>query len=80
VFAGSARYGYVPSRDFASTVNFFKSEVVAKGFKLVYFEVDSPHDSEGTYKGFGKLGVWRLAAIPECPRAMMFSASAEPSK
>ena len=73
-------YRYVQSTSFKSTVNFFKSHVVAKGFKLVYFEVDSPHDSEGTYKGFGKLGVWQLAAIAACPKAMVFSASAEPAK
>jgi hypothetical protein len=73
-------YGFVPSSSFPSTVNFFKRMVVAKGFKRLYFEVDSPHDSEGTYKGFGKVGVWRLEALPGCPKAMNFSASAEPAK
>lgn len=73
-------YGFVPSSSFASTVNFFKTLVVSKGFKRLYFEADSPHDSEGTYKGFGKIGVWRLAAIAGCPKAMNFQASAEPVK
>jgi hypothetical protein len=70
--------GYVPSKSFATTVNFFKKQVPKAGFKLLDFEVDSPHDSEGTYRGHGKTGRWQLVAIEGC-HAMRFSASAEPS-
>jgi hypothetical protein len=71
-------YGYVPSGGFVSTVNFFKREVVRAGFKLVGFEVDSPNDSEGTYRGHGKIGRWQLRSLPGCSKAMAFSASSEP--
>ena len=71
-------YGYVPSRTFASTVNFFRREVVRAGFTLIGFEVDSPNDSEGTYRGYGKIGRWQLRSLPGCASAMAFSASAEP--
>jgi hypothetical protein len=73
-------YGYVPSSGFASTVNFYKVQVPKRGFKLVYLEVDSPNDSEGTYQGHGSVGRWQLQSLPGCPRAMRFSVSAEPSK
>lgn len=72
-------YGYVPSHGFASTVNFYKDQVPKRGFKLIYFEVDSPNDSEGTYQGHGSVGRWQLQSTPGCPRAMRFSVSAEPS-
>lgn len=73
-------YGYVPSRSFASTVNFYKVQVPRRGFRLVYLEVDSPNDSEGTYQGHGSVGRWQLQSLPGCSRAMRFSVSAEPSK
>jgi hypothetical protein len=72
-------YGYVPSTGFVATVNFFKREVVRAGFKLVGFEVDSPNDSEGTYRGYGKIGRWQLRSLPGCTKAMAFSASSEPT-
>jgi hypothetical protein len=71
-------YGYVPSRNFVSTVTFFRREVVRAGFTLIGFEVDSPNDSEGTYRGYGKVGRWQLRSLPGCAAAMAFSASAEP--
>lgn len=70
-------YGFVPSSGFVSTVNFFKREVVRAGFKLVGFEVDAPNDSEGTYRGHGKIGRWQLRSLPGCVKAMAFSASSE---
>jgi hypothetical protein len=71
-------YGYVPSRTFTSTVTFFRREVVRAGFTLIGFEVDSPNDSEGTYRGYGKVGRWQLRSLPGCASAMAFSASVEP--
>lgn len=71
-------YGYVPSPSFATTVNFFKNQVPKQGFKRLDFEVDTPHDSEGRYQGFGKIGAWALRALPACKGFMDFSASAEP--
>lgn len=73
-------YGYVPSSGFASTVNFFKVQVPKHGFKLVYLEVDSPNDSEGTYQGHGEVGRWQLQSLPGCSGAMRFAVSAEPTK
>ncbi len=73
-------YGYVPSSGFAATVNFFKVQVPREGFKLVYLEVDSPNDSEGTYQGHGQVGRWQLQSLPGCPGAMRFAVSAEPVK
>jgi hypothetical protein len=71
-------YGYVPSTNFVATVTFFRREVVRAGFALIGFEVDSPNDSEGTYRGYGKIGRWQLRSLPGCATAMAFSASAEP--
>ncbi|MGH2443613.1 MAG: hypothetical protein ACRDFX_10695 [Chloroflexota bacterium] len=73
-------YGFVPSSAFYGTVNFFKNTVPKVGFKLLDFEVDAPHDSEGAYQGFGSIGRWSLRALPGCAKAMSFSASAEPVK
>lgn len=64
----------------AATVNLFKRQVPKQGFKLLDFEVDSPNDSEGTDRGYGKIGRWQLRSLPGCPRAMSFAASAEPSR
>lgn len=75
---GVGIHGFVPSTSFAVTVNFFKMEVPHTGFKLLHFEVDTPHDSEGTYSGYGRVGVWQLRAIAGCPGAMRFDASSEP--
>jgi hypothetical protein len=71
-------YGYVPSQSFVATVNFFKNQVPKQGFKRIDFEVDSPNDSEGRYRGFGKIGAWALRSLPDCKGFMAFSASAEP--
>lgn len=71
-------YGYVPSKGFAPTVTFFKTQVPKHGFKRLDFEVDEPNDSEGVYRGFGTIGRWKLASIPGCKGAMRFSASAQP--
>ncbi len=73
-------YGFVPSRNFTSTVTFFRREVVRAGFALIGFEVDSPNDSEGTYRGYGKVGRWQLRSLPGCAAAMAFSASSEPAR
>lgn len=70
-------YGFVPSPTFNTTVLFFKNEIVPAGFQRIDFEVDEPHDSEGTYRGHGKVGRWALQAIVGCPHVMRFSASAE---
>ena len=75
---GVGVYGFVPSATFASTVNFFKRQVVISGFKVLYFQVDTPHDSEGQYRGFGKVGEWQVRALPGCRRAMSIAVSAEP--
>jgi len=73
-------YGFVPSHTFASTVNFFKILVPRHGFKVLNLEADFPHDSEGTYQGYGKVGRWQIRSIAGCPRAMTFAASAEASR
>jgi hypothetical protein len=75
---GVGIYGFVPSTGFAATVNFFRHQVPRHGFKLLYLEVDSPHDSEGQYRGFGQVGEWQLRALPGCPLAMSLAVSAEP--
>lgn len=68
----------MPSSSFSATVTFFKTQVPKAGFKVLYFEVDTPHDSEGTYRGHNYQGRWQLQAIPGC-RAMRFAASAGPA-
>lgn len=73
-------YGFVPSHTFSATVNFFKILVPRHGFKVLNLEADFPHDSEGTYQGYGKVGRWQIRSIAGCPRAMTFAASVEASR
>lgn len=73
-------YGFVSSRGFAATVNFFRYQVPKQGFKLLHFEVDAPNDSEGTYQGHGRVGIWQVRKIFGCPQAMTLAVSTEPSK
>lgn len=72
---GVGVYGFVPSSTFAGTVHYFPREVAKAGFKVLAVEVDSPHDSEGTYRGHGYAGRWALQSIPGC-RAMHIGVSA----
>lgn len=72
--------GFVPSSSFASTVNYFIRQVARSGFKVLYHEIDAPHDSEGQYRGFGVVGEWQLRALAGCPKAMSIAVSAEPGK
>lgn len=70
--------GFVPSAGFKQTVTFFPREVRHAGFKVLDYQADAPNDSEGTYRGYGRVGAWRLHRIPGCPGAMVFGASSEP--
>lgn len=78
---GHAASGYVPSKSFLQTVLFFRREVPRAGFRILDFESDAPHDSEGTYTGFGYIGRWQLKSLlTACKGAMFFQVSAVPSK
>ena len=81
VGGGIAASGYVPSRSFRSTVQFFQRQVPRAGFTVLDTEVDAPHDSEGTYAGFGYIGRWALRSLlTGCKGAMFFEVSAVPAK
>lgn len=72
---GVGVYGYIPSASFARTVHFFPRELPKAGFRVLAVEIDSPHDSEGTYQGRGYQGRWALQSIPGC-KAMHIGVSA----
>ena len=73
---GIAATGFVPMHSFAATVHFFPTQLPKAGFKVLHLEIDTPHDSEGSYQGHGYLGGWSLRSIPGCA-AMVFQASAQ---
>jgi hypothetical protein len=73
---GIAATGFVPMHGFAATVHFFPNRLPRAGFKVLHLEIDTPHDSEGSYRGHGFVGGWSLRAIPGCA-AMAFQVSAQ---
>jgi hypothetical protein len=76
---GIAATGFIPMPSFQATVQFFPREIRKAGFKVTDLEVDSPHDSEGAYRGKGYIGGWAVRAIGGCP-AMTLQISAKPFK
>ncbi|HEX8918460.1 MAG TPA: hypothetical protein VF898_08150 [Chloroflexota bacterium] len=73
---GIAATGFVPMHSFAATVHFIPTQLPKVGFTVLHLEIDTPHDSEGSYQGHGYVGGWSLRAISGCA-AMVFQVSAK---
>lgn len=76
-FGATVINGYVPSKNFNTTLQFFMKGLPAAGFRIGDHDAEPPREGEGEYIGHGFVGRFKIRSIAGCSGALTFQASSK---